>query len=86
MTGFLTYLVEDAPEIDETFPLSKALEVIAWMHREFCFTNEQSRVHAIARLLTPFARGSWDGLRGCRFGTLARIGRGPEKIICPGSL
>jgi Bifunctional DNA primase/polymerase, N-terminal len=54
---FLTYLVDDAPEIDETFPVNRALEVIKWMHREFCFTNEQSRVHAIARLLTPFARG-----------------------------
>jgi hypothetical protein len=58
---FLTYLVEDAPQIDETFPLNKALEVSAWMHREFCFTNEQSRVHAIARLLTPFARALLGG-------------------------
>ena len=53
---FLTYLVEDAPEIDENFPLERALEVIKWVHREFCFTNEQSRVHAIARFITPFAR------------------------------
>ena len=54
---FLTYLVEDAPEIDETFPLDRALEVIEWVHREFCFTNDQSRIHAIARFITPFARG-----------------------------
>ena len=53
---FKTYLVEDAPEIDENFPLDKAHELIEWIHREFRFTNEQSRVHAIARMLTPFAR------------------------------
>ena len=27
------------------------------IHAEFPFTNEQSRTHALARLLTPFARG-----------------------------
>ena len=47
---FLTYLVDDAP-------LDRALEVIEWVHREFCFTNDQSRIHAIARFITPFARG-----------------------------
>ena len=27
------------------------------IHSEFCFTSDQSRIHAIARLLTPYARG-----------------------------
>jgi hypothetical protein len=53
---FGTYLVEDAPEIVEGMPLDEAVEMIRWLYREFCFTSEQSRVHAFARLITPFAR------------------------------
>jgi hypothetical protein len=37
-------------------PLRKAIELIRRIHEEFCFANEQSRINAIARLLTPFAR------------------------------
>jgi hypothetical protein len=52
---FATFLVSDAPKI-EKIPLKRALEVIKNIHKEFCFTNDQSETHAVARLLTPFAR------------------------------
>ena len=55
---FGTYLVEDAPRVDLKMPLKRAREVLTEILHEFCFTNEQSRIHAIARLLTPFARGA----------------------------
>ena len=38
-------------------PLQKALSVLDHIHSEFCFTSDLSRTHAIARLLTPYARG-----------------------------
>ncbi len=52
---FGTYLIPGAPEI---YPmnLEKALEIIKRLHAGFCFTNEQSKTHAIARLITPFGR------------------------------
>jgi DNA polymerase I-like protein with 3'-5' exonuclease and polymerase domains len=53
---FGTYLVPDSPEIDHAMSITEAWELIAWMLSGFCFTSEQSRTHAVARLLTPFAR------------------------------
>jgi hypothetical protein len=53
---FGTYLLSDAPELDLAMSIEKAWNLIAWLLRGFCFTNEQSRTHAIVRLLTPFAR------------------------------
>ena len=55
-TRFGTFLVTDAPKIRE-MSLKQAIKVLATIHAEFPFTTDQSRVHAIARLLTPFARG-----------------------------
>jgi Bifunctional DNA primase/polymerase, N-terminal len=52
---FGTYLMPDAPRIWKV-SLEKAKEILARLHAGFCFTNEQSRTHAIARLITPFAR------------------------------
>jgi len=52
---FGTYLLPDTPQLKEV-SLERALEVMANVHSEFCFTTEQSRTHAIARLITPFAR------------------------------
>jgi hypothetical protein len=40
--------------------VSKAKEILAKIHEEFCFKNDQSRVHAYARIITPFARGILD--------------------------
>jgi hypothetical protein len=37
-------------------PIAEAWSLIADLLSGFCFTNEQSRTHAIARMLTPFAR------------------------------
>jgi DNA polymerase I-like protein with 3'-5' exonuclease and polymerase domains len=53
---FGTYLVPDSPELDLAMPIDEAWELIAKIFSGFCFTNEQSRTHAIARMLTPFAR------------------------------
>jgi hypothetical protein len=53
---FGTYLVPDAPAI-KPMPIDQAVRIIKDIHSEFCFTNDQSRCHAIARLLTPFGRG-----------------------------
>jgi DNA polymerase I-like protein with 3'-5' exonuclease and polymerase domains len=53
---FGTYLVPDSPELDHAMPVDEAWALIARMLSGFCFTSEQSRTHAVARLLTPFAR------------------------------
>ena len=53
---FGTFLIPDAPILEE-MPLDEALKILESIHAEFPFTNEQSRTHALARLLTPFARG-----------------------------
>jgi hypothetical protein len=37
--------------------LGEALSIIERAHLGFCWRNEQSKIHAIARILTPFARG-----------------------------
>ena len=52
---FGTYLVAGAPAITP-MSLKEALRVVNQVHSEFCFTGEQSRIHAIARFLTPFGR------------------------------
>ena len=52
---FGTYLVPDSPELDHAMSIKEAWSLIAEIFSGFCFTNEQSRTHAIARLLTPFA-------------------------------
>jgi hypothetical protein len=52
---FGTYLMPGAPEI-QPMSLEKALKIIDRIHAGFCFTNEQSKTHAIARLITPFGR------------------------------
>jgi DNA polymerase I-like protein with 3'-5' exonuclease and polymerase domains len=53
---FGTYLVPNSPDIDYAMPITEAWELVAQMLSGFCFTSEQSRTHAVARLLTPFAR------------------------------
>jgi hypothetical protein len=55
---FGTYLLESAPRL--LFPLMsvpQALAVLDRVHSGFCFTSEQSRTHAYARLITPTSRG-----------------------------
>ena len=54
---FLTYLVDDAPEIDETFPLGRAHEVIEWIHREFCFTEGAESCACHRTIHYPFCAG-----------------------------
>jgi hypothetical protein len=45
-----------APEITE-MPLDQAIEVIEKAIAGFCWKIPQSKIHAIARMLTPYARG-----------------------------
>jgi DNA polymerase I-like protein with 3'-5' exonuclease and polymerase domains len=52
---FGTFLLPGHPLI-KTVSLTYAVEVLKRLHRDFCFTNEQSRTHALAALLTPFSR------------------------------
>ena len=48
----------DAPEINPNISLDKAKEIIEDIFSEFCFEpNTNSKVNAIAALLTPFLRG-----------------------------
>jgi hypothetical protein len=50
------YCDPNAPPICK-MSFEEALEVLSKTLEGFCFKNEQSRVHAIARLLTPYGRG-----------------------------
>jgi hypothetical protein len=50
-------MVKDAPEINFEMPVKRAKEILTGIHEEFCWLNPQSKVHAYARLITPFARG-----------------------------
>jgi hypothetical protein len=52
---FATYLLPDAPELFR-MGIEDAKVKIDSILSGFCFTNAQSRTHAVARLLTPFAR------------------------------
>ena len=52
---FGTFLLPEAPVI-KPLTLEYALEVLERLHNDFCFTNEQSKTHAIAALLTPFSK------------------------------
>jgi DNA polymerase-1 len=53
---FGTFLVPGAPQIKE-MPLKRALKILEEIHADFPFTTPQSKTHAIARLITPFAHG-----------------------------
>ena len=50
------YCAPDAPQFAE-MSLEEAIGVLEEAHVGFCWKNEQSRVHAHARLITPYARG-----------------------------
>jgi DNA polymerase I-like protein with 3'-5' exonuclease and polymerase domains len=53
---FATYLMPDAPELF-WMPIEEARATIDSILTGFCFTSDQSKTHAIARILTPFGRG-----------------------------
>jgi hypothetical protein len=50
------YLAQDAPIFAE-LSLDEAIATLEAAYAGFCWKNQQSKVHAYARLLTPFARG-----------------------------
>jgi hypothetical protein len=55
---FGTYLVPSAPKLIRPLPpLAEAIKIINTTFAGCRFTSDQSRIHAIARLLTPFGRG-----------------------------
>jgi Bifunctional DNA primase/polymerase, N-terminal len=50
------YCAPGAPEINE-LPLEQAIKIIEQAIAGFCWKSPQSKVHAIARMITPYARG-----------------------------
>ncbi len=53
---FQTFLRPGAPKI----VLMPVIEALQWLHRVhegFCLADEQSKVHSLARLITPYVRG-----------------------------
>lgn len=50
------YVAPDAPPLVE-MSCDEAISVLEQAHAGFCWKNQQSKVHAYARILTPFARG-----------------------------
>jgi hypothetical protein len=50
------YCAPDAPQIAK-LPIEEALRILEEAHTGFCWKDDQARVHALARLLTPYARG-----------------------------
>lgn len=52
-----SWMPQDAPEIDTTVTLEKAVCAIKDIFSEFCFKSEQDRTNAIAGFITPFLRG-----------------------------
>jgi hypothetical protein len=53
---FQTYLRSGAPSIDG-MSVGDAIQWLYRVHEGFCLADEQSGVHALARLLTPYVRG-----------------------------
>jgi len=54
---FYSYLPYNSVEIDDNLNVEEAKEIIDKIFEEFCFRDEQSKINAIAGLLTPFLRG-----------------------------
>jgi hypothetical protein len=50
------FVALDAPPFTK-MSCPEAIAVLEKAHAGFCWKNEQSKVHAYARILTPFARG-----------------------------
>jgi hypothetical protein len=50
------YVAPDAPQLLE-MSCDQAVEILSAAHAGFCWKNQQSKTHAYARILTPFARG-----------------------------
>jgi hypothetical protein len=51
-----TYLHTNAPQMEQ-MTVEEAKQVLDDILGDFCFKSEQDRTHAIARLITPYARG-----------------------------
>ncbi len=58
---FRTYCDPGCPMI-RPMPVAEARELLLKIHRGFCFRDQQSITHALARLITPYCRGlmGWD--------------------------
>jgi hypothetical protein len=54
---FSSWLLPEAPEIDESITIKKAKEILKKIYGEFCFKNKQSYTNAISHLLTEFCMG-----------------------------
>lgn len=58
----LRVYVDAAAPVPETVQFERAVGILRDLHASFPFRDEQSRAHAIARIITPFCRGvmGWD--------------------------
>jgi hypothetical protein len=76
---FETFLTPGGTKI-QPVELAKAKETFDWLLKDFCFTGPQSKTHAIARLLTPFARGllGWTTRTPCWYFTANRPRAGKD--------
>ncbi|HPA17487.1 MAG TPA: DNA polymerase [Verrucomicrobiae bacterium] len=54
--------VDPGAPIPVAMPIERAIGMLADLHASFPFKDPQSRVHALARIITPFCRGlmGWD--------------------------
>lgn len=52
-----TYCDPEAPEPERGMPLNKALALLEDVHTDFLWRDDRSRVHALARMITPWCRG-----------------------------
>ncbi len=58
---FRSYCPPDAPQ-PKPMGLHQAIDILKDVHGEFCWKDEQSVTHALARVITPYCRGlmGWD--------------------------
>ena len=58
---FQTYCDPNAPE-PQNVPLNKARAVLEEVHTDFHWQHDKSRIHALARMITPYCHGlmGWD--------------------------
>ena len=64
-------------------PVADARELLLKIHRGFCFRDQQSITHALARVITPYCRGlmGWDA----RFPLWNYIANRPRAVLADDS-
>ena len=84
---FHTYLIHGAPQIDHSMSVSKAKEILAKIHEEFCFENDQSPVSMPTRESSRLLRAEFSttgvsiSRPESRFGSSGRTDPEPARTI-----